>query len=84
MSDGSNSAKKYQVKIEEALTPIFREMANDEKMKGAAHRIVFDSVNKSFIEVLLKKLRGNQSALALFLGKNRATVRTYMKRAGLL
>ena len=48
------------------------------------YRQVLDEVERPLLEVIMKHTRGNQSKAALCLGLNRATLRTKLKRHGLL
>ena len=48
------------------------------------YRQVVDEVERPLLEVIMKHTRGNQSKAALCLGLNRATLRTKLKRHGLL
>jgi Fis family transcriptional regulator len=48
------------------------------------YRQVVDEVERPLLEVIMKHTRGNQSKAAQCLGLNRATLRTKLKRHGLL
>jgi Fis family transcriptional regulator len=48
------------------------------------YRQVLDEVERPLLEVIMKHTRGNQSKAAICLGLNRATLRTKLKRHGLL
>ena len=48
------------------------------------YRQVVDEVERPLLEVIMKHTRGNQSKAAMCLGLNRATLRTKLKRHGLL
>ena len=48
------------------------------------YREVVDEVERPLLEVIMKHTRGNQSKAAQCLGLNRATLRTKLKRHGLL
>ena len=48
------------------------------------YREVVDEVERPLLEVIMKHTRGNQSKAAMCLGLNRATLRTKLKRHGLL
>lgn len=51
---------------------------------GNIYRELVDDLEAGMLEVAMEQLRGNQSAIARKLGVNRATLRTKMKRHGLL
>ena len=48
------------------------------------YRQVVDEVERPLLEVIMKHTRGNQSKAAMCLGMNRATLRSKLKRHGLL
>jgi len=48
------------------------------------YREVVDEVERPLLELIMKHTRGNQSKAAMCLGLNRATLRTKLKRHGLL
>jgi len=48
------------------------------------YRQVLDEVERPLLEAIMKHTRGNQSKAAICLGLNRATLRTKLKRHGLL
>ena len=48
------------------------------------YRQVVDEVERPLLEVIMKHTRGNQSKAATCLGMNRATLRSKLKRHGLL
>jgi len=48
------------------------------------YREVVDEVERPLLELIMKHTRGNQSKAAQCLGLNRATLRTKLKRHGLL
>ena len=48
------------------------------------YRQVVDEVERPLLEVIMQHTRGNQSKAAMCLGLNRATLRTKLKRHGLL
>ena len=48
------------------------------------YRIVLDEVERPMLEVIMRKARGNQSKAAEWMGMNRATLRTKLKRHNLL
>lgn len=48
------------------------------------YRIVLDEVERPMLEVIMRKARGNQSKAAEWMGLNRATLRTKLKRHNLL
>lgn len=48
------------------------------------YRVVVDEVERPLLEVILKHTRGNQSKAATCLGMNRATLKTKLKRHGLV
>lgn len=48
------------------------------------YRKVVDEVERPLLEVMMKAQRGNQSKVAMCLGMNRATLRSKLKRHGLL
>ena len=54
------------------------------KLPSNLHREVIDEVEKPLLENALKFTNGNQSKAAMMLGINRATLRTKMKRHGML
>ena len=48
------------------------------------YRITVDELERPLLEVIMKHTRGNQSKAAMCLGMNRATLRSKLKRHGLL
>ena len=48
------------------------------------YREVVDEVERPLLEVVMKHNQGNQAKTAIFLGINRATLRSKLKRHGLL
>ena len=48
------------------------------------YRQVVDEVERPLLEVIMKHTHGNQSKAAMCLGLNRTTLRTKLKRHGLL
>jgi Fis family transcriptional regulator len=48
------------------------------------YRQVLDQVEKPLLEVIMERTHGNQSRAAICLGINRATLRSKLKRHGLM
>ena len=48
------------------------------------YRQIIDEVEKPLLEVIMSRTHGNQSRAALCLGINRATLRSKLKRHGLM
>ncbi|HPQ95779.1 MAG: Fis family transcriptional regulator [Thiothrix sp.] len=48
------------------------------------YRLVLDEVERPMLEVMMRYTHGNQSKAAQFMGINRATLRTKLKRHNLL
>lgn len=48
------------------------------------YRLIVDEVERPMLEIMMRHTHGNQSKAALYMGINRATLRTKLKRHNLL
>jgi len=67
--------------VRKAIDAYFRDL--DGERPGAIYDMVLYSVEKPLIEVVLTKVRGNQTQAAQLLGLNRNTLRKKMKAYGI-
>lgn len=67
--------------VRKALDAYFRDL--DGERPGAIYNMVLCSVEKPLIEVVLTRVKGNQTHAAQLLGVNRNTLRKKMKAYGI-
>ncbi len=67
--------------VRKALDTYFRDL--DGERPGAIYNMVLCSVEKPLIEVVLTRVKGNQTHAAQLLGVNRNTLRKKMKAYGI-
>ncbi len=68
--------------VDQALRDYLSVLGNHEPSN--VYRLVIDEVERPLIEVMMDYTKGNQSKAAKYLGINRATLRTKLKRYDLL
>lgn len=72
--------------LSETVTEITRSHLNSLGDEDATnlYRQIIDQVEKPLLEVMMERTHGNQSRAAICLGINRATLRSKLKRHGLM
>lgn len=72
--------------LSETVTDITRSHLNSLGDEDATnlYRQIIDQVEKPLLEVMMERTHGNQSRAAICLGINRATLRSKLKRHGLM
>lgn len=72
--------------LSETVTEITRSHLNSLGEEDATnlYRQIIDQVEKPLLEVMMERTHGNQSRAAICLGINRATLRSKLKRHGLM
>ena len=66
------------------MTINYLEQFNEEQTPPDIYRKIIDEIERTLFASTIKYTFGNQSKAALYLGINRATLRTKLKRHGLM
>lgn len=79
-------ARQLQTSLAETVDRVMREYLDvlGEHEASNIYRLVIDEVERPLMEVMMEYTKGNQSKAAKYLGINRATLRTKLKRYDLL
>lgn len=79
-------ARNLQASLAETVDRVMREYLDvlGEHEASNIYRLVIDEVERPLMDVMMEYTKGNQSKAAKYLGINRATLRTKLKRYDLL
>ncbi len=79
-------AKSLQTSLAETVDRVMRDYLDvlGEHDTSNIYRLVIDEVERPLMDVMMEYTKGNQSKAAKYLGINRATLRTKLKRYDLL
>jgi Fis family transcriptional regulator len=79
-------ARNLQTSLSETVDTVMREYLDvlGEHEASNIYRLVMDEVERPLMDVMMEYTRGNQSKAAKYLGINRATLRTKLKRYDLI
>jgi Fis family transcriptional regulator len=79
-------ARNLQASLAETVDRVMREYLDvlGEHEASNIYRLVIDEVERPLMDVMMQYTKGNQSKAAKYLGINRATLRTKLKRYDLL
>ena len=79
-------ARNLQTSLAETVDRVMREYLDvlGEHEASNIYRLVIDEVERPLMDVMMEYTKGNQSKAAKYLGINRATLRTKLKRYDLL
>ncbi len=78
--DGGNTISTV---VRDAVQTHLDVLADSNKEPTGVYRQVLDTVEPAMLEVIMRHTGGNQSKAAQFMGINRATLRTKLKRHSL-
>ena len=79
-------ARSLQTSLAETVEQVLRDYLDvlGEHEASNIYRLVIDEVERPLMEVMMEYTKGNQSKAAKYMGINRATLRTKLKRYDLL
>ncbi len=86
MKTNTPHAQNLQASLSETVDRVLRDYLDvlGDHEASNVYRLVIDEVERPLMEVMMEYTKGNQSKAAKYLGINRATLRTKLKRYDLL